>query len=85
MSYLYHIEHNHEWAIGAKFVISAYDVPPTRIGRPVLGSTDFEWARHSAVSSIEMRPYANLLLAISHPFSIENRRTKLKLIFQFIN
>ena len=60
MSYLYHIEHNHEWAIGAKFVISAYDVPPTRIGRPVLGSTDFEWARHYVVSSVEMRPYTKV-------------------------
>ena len=25
MSYSYHIEHNHEWAIGAKFVIAGYD------------------------------------------------------------
>ena len=25
MSYSYHIEHNHEWAIGAKFLISGYD------------------------------------------------------------
>ena len=66
---------------GTKSVISEYVAQ--LIGRPVLGSTDFEWARHCVVSSLEMRPYANLLLAISHPFSIENRRTKLKLIFQF--
>ena len=25
MSSSYHVEHNHEWAIGAKFVISGYD------------------------------------------------------------
>ena len=25
MNYSYHIEHSHEWAIGAKFVISGYD------------------------------------------------------------
>ena len=81
MNYSYHIEHSHEWAIGAKFVISGYDAQlvaqlaaqgcsQLADGRPVLGSIDFEWARHCVVSSVEMRPYANLLLAIERSFSI---------------
>ena len=67
----YHVEHSHEWAIGAKFVISGYDAQLVAqlIGRPVLGSTDFEWARHCVVSSLEMRPYVNLLLEIGRSFS----------------